>query len=214
MLLCQLSAMAKGPKVIARNTFRFTTAGIMVTLDGSGSYDPDGTIVSYLWEQVGVSPNIAYINTPSSAKTTVAPAVWVLGIYMFRLTVTDNGGLSASDTMKVTVINSINKPPLISAGSNQSFTLYMPSNSISLTGSAIDVDGRVVSLVWKITGPNSPGIQGQGTINVKFTNLVAGIYIVTLTGKDNGNLSTSSQITITVFKHSCSWWEKLFGRCK
>lgn len=70
------------------------------TLNGSGSYDPDGTIVSYLWAQVS-GPNTANIITPTGQSTIVNGLI--VGNYVFRLTVTDNDSLSNSNTMNVEV---------------------------------------------------------------------------------------------------------------
>ena len=64
------------------------------TLDGRGSSDPDGTITSYVWKRgtnvVGTTPTV-----------TLKRGV---GSYTFTLTVTDNGGLSASDSVVITVV--------------------------------------------------------------------------------------------------------------
>ncbi|GAB3528714.1 hypothetical protein GCM10027443_07050 [Pontibacter brevis] len=70
-----------------------------VQLSGSGT-DSDGTISSYSWSQVS-GPNTATF----SSRTVAAPTVSGLleGSYVFRLTVTDNGGASASDEAAVTV---------------------------------------------------------------------------------------------------------------
>jgi len=63
------------------------------TLDGRGSTDPDGTIASYLWTlggtTVGTTPTVTLQRG--------------IGTYTFTLRVTDNGGLSATDTVTVTV---------------------------------------------------------------------------------------------------------------
>jgi hypothetical protein len=71
-----------------------------VNLDGSASYDPDGTITNFLWSQI--SGDNAYIRDKQYSKT---KAYWLIpGIYDFELKVTDNGGLSFNDTVKVTVL--------------------------------------------------------------------------------------------------------------
>lgn len=64
-----------------------------VTLNGTGSSDPDGTISSYVWKEGATQ--IATGATPS-----VSLAV---GTHTLTLTVTDNGGATASDTVVVTV---------------------------------------------------------------------------------------------------------------
>ncbi|MCK4758120.1 MAG: PKD domain-containing protein, partial [Thermoplasmata archaeon] len=66
--------------------------GVAIILDGSGSYDPDGTIVSYDWD-FGDGTTGTGIN----ALITYA----AVGNYTIELTVTDNDGLSATDTCQI-----------------------------------------------------------------------------------------------------------------
>ena len=66
-----------------------------VTLDGSLSTDPDGTLVSYNWEVVGLE-----------AITGATPTVSLpIGTYTARLTVTDEDGGTAIDEIIVTVVD-------------------------------------------------------------------------------------------------------------
>jgi N-acetylneuraminic acid mutarotase len=69
-------------------------------LDGSASTDPDGTLTSYKWAKISGPVSSTIINATSS-KTTVKSLV--AGVYQFDLTVTDNGGRSAKDTVQITV---------------------------------------------------------------------------------------------------------------
>lgn len=64
--------------------------GDVVQLDASGSSDPDGTIVSYAWS-VGLSGQTTTViyNIP--------------GVYVIDLTVTDDGGLTSTDSITITV---------------------------------------------------------------------------------------------------------------
>ena len=64
--------------------------GTTVTFDASASYDPDGSIASYSWNNglSGVKPAKVYST---------------IGVYEVILTVTDNQGATASDTVVVTV---------------------------------------------------------------------------------------------------------------
>ncbi|MFD3004071.1 PA14 domain-containing protein, partial [Pontibacter toksunensis] len=69
-----------------------------VQLSGSGT-DSDGTISGYSWSQVS-----GPAATLSGATTATLTAGSLLeGTYVFRLTVQDNGGLTASDDATVTV---------------------------------------------------------------------------------------------------------------
>ena len=69
------------------------TGEIMMTLKGSGSYDPDGEIVNYSWAKDGMQ--IAWEPDPE-----VRLAV---GDHTFILTVTDNDGARSFDTLNITV---------------------------------------------------------------------------------------------------------------
>jgi hypothetical protein len=65
-----------------------------VTLDGSGSSDPDGAIVSYQW-----TDGAQIIGTGAT------PAVSLpVGEHTLSLTVTDDGGASSSDTVFITIL--------------------------------------------------------------------------------------------------------------
>ena len=62
-----------------------------VTLNGSGSFDLDGTIVDYAW---------------SNGSTGVSPtASFPVGVTTVTLTVTDDDGATATDTVVITVID-------------------------------------------------------------------------------------------------------------
>lgn len=71
-----------------------------ITLDGSGSSDPDNIISSFQWTIIA-GPSSFTIATPAAVQTTVTNLVE--GIYKFELKVTDAGGLSDTDTSMVEV---------------------------------------------------------------------------------------------------------------
>ncbi|MCD6500763.1 DUF11 domain-containing protein [bacterium] len=71
-----------------------------ITLEGSGS-DPDGDPISYRWSCTGGYISNRYIAQPSFT----APEVSYDRTYTCTLTVTDDKGLSDSDSMQVLVLN-------------------------------------------------------------------------------------------------------------
>ena len=76
----------------------------VVTLNGSNSSDADGTIESYLWEQLPGGTPVQLANATTATPTFTAPQVDANGETLtFRLTVTDDDGLTSSDTTSVTV---------------------------------------------------------------------------------------------------------------
>ena len=76
--------------------------GSSVTLDGSGSFDPDGAVVSYLWEQLS-GPIVPVANEDQVSASFVAPVIDVPATLVFRLTVADDNGATASHDVTVTV---------------------------------------------------------------------------------------------------------------
>jgi hypothetical protein len=71
-----------------------------IKLSGNASYDPDGKINSYQWRKIK-GPQPGSINNPQNSEATAINLVQ--GIYDFELYITDNNGLTATDTMEVRV---------------------------------------------------------------------------------------------------------------
>ena len=74
----------------------------LVTLDGSGSSDPDGDTITYSWvfDTVPVG-NTATLNNAITATPNFTPNV--TGTYVIQLTVVDSKGANSTDTVTITV---------------------------------------------------------------------------------------------------------------
>ncbi len=165
-----------------------------VTLDGSLSHDPDGTVVAWAWTG---SPNPADVVKPA---VTLGP-----GVYVFTLIVTDDlGAASLPDTVTITVSAAQNIPPVANAGPDQSLNLPLVNSTngkaeaaatmdVHLDGSAsYDVDGTVVTYTW--TGSPDPEDIAKPTVN-----LGAGNHVFTLmVTDDDGAVSATDSVTISV----------------
>jgi hypothetical protein len=79
--------------VIAASSLR-GTAPLTVTFSGTGSSDPDGSLVAYDW---------GFSDAAASSGTTASRTYGTPGSYTAQLRVTDNGGLSATSSVTVTV---------------------------------------------------------------------------------------------------------------
>ena len=84
-------------------------AGAAVQLDGSGSMDPDGSIATYLWEQLSGSA-VALSATDVASPTFPAPSTPAAQDLVFRLTVTDDRGGQAADEVTVAVAAAVLTP--------------------------------------------------------------------------------------------------------
>jgi len=89
--------------VAEAGTDQDVSTGTQVTLDGSGSTDSDGTIAGYQWTQTS-GPSVSLSSSTSSQAIFTAPSVNESTALSFQLAVTDNGGLTNSDTCQVTVL--------------------------------------------------------------------------------------------------------------
>jgi VCBS repeat-containing protein len=123
-----------------------------VTLDGFGSFDPEGQNLSYRWRQVAGRP--VTLSDPSAEQPTItAPNVGSGGVsLLFELTATDVGGLQAVVDTLVNVTGD-NDFPIADAGNDQAVD---ENSTITLDGSgSVDPEGENLSYVWRqVAGPS------------------------------------------------------------
>jgi outer membrane autotransporter protein len=159
-----------------------------VTLDGSGSSDPGGSIVSYEWFEFDVQ------NFPPIA-TGVSPTITLdVGTHNLTLRVTDNDESVTEDQLVVTILAADNAP-IADAGPDQQLTDSDNSGSenVTLDGTgSTDSDGTIESYVWLEDGSQ---IATGATPTVA---LSVGEHSLTLQVTDNNNLVGEDQVSITV----------------
>jgi len=94
-------------------------SGAAVTLDGSGSSDPNGDAFSCSWDIPGVNPAVS-----GCIVTVTIP----LGSRTVTLTVTDAFGASDTDTVQITVVDTT--PPMLSVPANMTVEATSPSGAV------------------------------------------------------------------------------------
>ena len=162
-----------------------------VTLNGTGSSDPDGTIESYVWTKDG-----------TQIATGVSPSVSLpVGVHDITLTVTDNNGATASDNVTVTVTGYVNQAPVANAGADQVLTDSDDNGSelVTLDASASsDTDGTIVSYVWTEGGSQiATGVSPE----VSFT---VGTHTVILMVTDDNGASSTDEVVIVIDAGGCN----------
>ncbi|MGJ3234253.1 PKD domain-containing protein [Marivirga sp.] len=166
-----------------------------ITVTGNGS-DSDGTVSFYLWEKVQ-GGNATLSNTNNATLTVTELEV---GIYRFKLTVTDDDGAQDSDEMELNVLEA-NQNPIADAGGDLSITL--PTNSITITGTASDPDGSIASYSWsQEAGPNTANLNNASTAILIASDLIAGTYRFRLTVTDDEDASGSDIMEVLVNSES------------
>lgn len=162
-------------------------APMLVPFDGSGSYDSDGQIVSYLWD---------FGDDRTSTLATEKILFDMPGTYEVTLTVTDDQGAIDSDTLTITVTNGDTQVVYVSGlsiemvsdnGGDRAMATIRLSD---MNGNA--VSGAIVSGQWSglvsgdvtgVTDQNGSVIlstkKTRGTGNITFTmmNVSAAGYI-------------------------------------
>ena len=79
---------------------------VTVTLDGTDSSDPDGSIASYSWTRIS-GPSVALSGANTSTPSFTAPTT--SGTIVFQLTITDDDGETDTDTVTISIL----APPTI-----------------------------------------------------------------------------------------------------
>ena len=165
-----------------------------IVLNGAGK-DLDGEIVAFEWIKVS-GANVTMSDTYNAALTL---SDLEEGLYVFKLTVTDDKGAQASDEVQLIVnpeLEPENEAPTAYAGGDKVLTL--PKNYITLEGSGKDNDGSIVSYRWsKISGPQVT-VGDFNEADLELSDLVLGIYVFELTVTDNKGAIASALAKITV----------------
>ena len=190
---------------------RLVTGGL-VTLDGSGSRDPDGTGVTYSWMRAtgadrGTGAPVTLSSGSIAAQRTFTAVTPDAGAddetYGFTLTVTDDDGATHDETVTITV----NAPPKADAGLDRTVA----------SGVLVNLDGRgssdttgTFTYAWARSSGEDRGTAGIVTLTAKNTatptftavDLDAGApdatYGFTLTVMDSDGVTAVDMVKITV----------------
>ena len=183
----------------------------LVFLNAGGSMDPDGDIVSYLWERSGGtegrSVNLKNAGSMLANFTTdTLPAGAADVIHIFKLTVTDDDGEVNEDEATVTItVASPFKEPVADAGDDKT---VVSEAEVELDGSGSTKDRRVsLDYSWQRTGGTmgvSVELSDEDAEQPTFIadTLTVGdsdvIHIFTLTVEDDEGETSTDTVTITV----------------
>ena len=120
-------------------SFTSSSSGLALSVDGSGSSDPDGSVASYAWD---------FGDGGSATGVTASHTYAAAGTYQVSLTVTDNGGATDVATQSV----SVTAPGGNTAAASDSF-----GRTVSNGWGSADVGGQ-----WTVDGPAGRYSVGGG----------------------------------------------------
>ncbi len=166
------------PNVLPKAAFSVSAADLVVSVDGSGSADPDGSVAGYVWDfgdgssGTGVKPDHTYA---------------AAGTYSVSLTVTDDRGGKDTVTRSVTVVAPVGavKPDASNTGvpaGTELTDVYPAGGTLTITtaGTVIDrqrIHGFVIVKAPNVTirrsaiiGPDNPVTLNADTALLKNTS--------------------------------------------
>jgi parallel beta-helix repeat protein len=162
--------------------------GQVINMNGSGSRDPDGSIIFYRWN-FGDGSSEILDRTPKHTYNDP-------GTYTVTLTVVDNSGRSEIANTTATISGDMyaNVPPvpIIDAVSAVTVNQLVTFNA----SASYDIDGTIVGYRWDFNGDGTFETDWLTNATTTYTFATAGSVIVTLEVKDNANASFSTSITV------------------
>lgn len=168
--------------------------GDTVLLDGSGSSDVDGHTLTFAWSLLA-SPagSGAVLSDPGAVRPSFVADRF--GSYIIQLIVNDGFESSPPDQVVVTTDN---RPPVSSAGPDQSVSL---GQLVTLDGSASqDPDGALLSYAWSFTARpagSAATLSDVSAVMPSFTADRSGTYVLQLIVGDGELLSAPDTVTIS-----------------
>jgi hypothetical protein len=196
-VLVQVTTGDNSPPLASAGADQQVIIGGLVTLDGSGSSDPNGDTLRYVWEQVWGSPVV--LGNLGVRPTFQPPGK---GRYRFRLTVWDGEVPSVADEVDVVVSThgADNKTPVARAGTDLEVNV---GEKVVLDGTGSQDPDPLdrLSYEWTMAGfptGNEPALADATTVTPSFTPTVPGAYTARLRVSDGDLFSAPAYVTVTV----------------
>ncbi|MCY4637891.1 MAG: PKD domain-containing protein, partial [Acidobacteria bacterium] len=166
--------------------------GEVVTINGLGSYAPDGGSLSYAWEQLS-GPSVELEGAASARLSFTAPME--ASVLVFRLTVTSEAGLTDTDDVRA-IVGGL-RPPTADAGNDLE---VKPGELVTLDGTgSTDPAGGGLEYAWEQTAGERVPLNGRDSARLSFTapaNLGALAFRLTVTDRDG--LFDTDSVTVTI----------------
>jgi len=121
-----------------------SSVGLVVTLDGSASTDPNGLAIAWVWTPpLGITLNSNFVSNPSFTAA-------VAGTFIFSLTVTNTEGLSAAPSSVTITVNPAitGLSPIANAGTAQTVGAGTTVLLNGLASSDSNVPAQSLTYAW------------------------------------------------------------------
>ncbi len=168
-------------------------AGETVTLNASGSTDPDAKIVDYQWALTG---NGNY-ETDTGSTPTATTSFATPGTYEVTLRTVDSNGASESVTRKIEVGNF---PPVakLTASPNPA----LAGQTVTLSAAESTDQGTITGYKWDLEGKGTYETSTGTTPTVTTSFATVGAHTVGVEVTDDHGLFTRTTLTLPVLEHA------------
>ena len=182
------------PPIANAGPNRTVNAGTLVHLDGSGSSDVDGSVISYRWALISrPAGSAAAVSSTTVDRPTFTADV--AGTYVAQLIVRDSQSISVPSTV---TISTLNTAPIANAGVAQQVAA---GATVQLDGTnSTDVNGNQLNYAWSILSKpatSAAALSDPTVANPSFVADKAGDYILQLIVNDSTAYSAPSTVTVS-----------------
>lgn len=178
------------------------TLGATATVVGTAT-DPEGALDLFFSWTVESRPegSTAVPSTTNEPTTSITPDV--AGVYVLRLTVTDNAATGFDEVTITATAAGMNRAPVASAGFDLNATETI---AVTLDGTAsFDPDGDELTYSWSVVSRpegSTASIIAASAVTAFFTPDLEGVYVVELEVSDGEFTSTdTATIDVEPFNH-------------
>lgn len=159
-----------------------------VTLNGSAS--GGSASLTLTWSELSGPAQVTF-GSPNSAVTQATFST--AGSYLLQLSATD--GINTSNASTIVNVNPPPaQPPVVSAGPNQTITL--PTNTVTLNGSATSSNGPVTFAWSEVSGPAAVTFSNPNSAVTQASFTTAGSYVLQLSANDTKFIVTATTAVI------------------
>ncbi|MFC6723907.1 PKD domain-containing protein [Halobium palmae] len=181
------------PPLVEAGLDQTVDRGTRVALDGSGTRDPDGRIVSYRWEIETPSGRTITPTNENTARTSFTPSR--LGRYEVTLVAVDDEDVRRSDTLFVDVTRG-DEPSVTVSGSNRAST----GTTVTYRAEVRRGSAPLRELVWRVDGEvvAKDDLDDDAADPLTTTFATSGRHEIVATVTDVDNLSASDGNSVDV----------------